>query len=543
MRFNHKFIFTAFLLALSSIARAAPCSLALYEKLGERPFPVTTKVAEAQKYVDQAMMLANGFNHEEAARFFEHAAKLDPGCAMCNWGLGYVLGPNINRPMPAAASIRAYAATQKALALAAGVSEREQAYIQALATRYVADPVPDRVALDRAYANAMKTVVDRFPDDLDARALHAEALMDTSPWGYWNDGGVANETTRGILAGLETILKKDPDHVGAQHLLIHVVEEHHPEVAESFADRLLSAAPDAGHLVHMPSHIYIRVGRYNDAVRSNALGIAADARFLERCPASEFYAMMYVPHNYGFFAAANAIEGRSADAIAAARKMAEMAAPHLEHAGGMLEPQNAVASIWLLQVRFGKWQDILAANAPADDLLFAKGLYHYARAVAFGKTGNQSAADGELAALKAAAEDPRLASGLIMGVNKATHILNIAIEEASGILQSIRGNSSGAIGHLNAAIVLQDSLRYMEPAPWPRSVRLVLGETQLAARQPMAAEAAFRADLKRLPENGWSLNGLARSLALQGRVLEADAAKKRFERAWLRADYKLPESP
>ncbi|HEY9739250.1 MAG TPA: hypothetical protein V6C90_02050, partial [Coleofasciculaceae cyanobacterium] len=351
----------------------------LFNNLGDYHHPISTTSKLAQRYFDQGLILAYGFNHAEAVRSFKEAAKLDPNCAMCYWGIAYVLGPNINAPMEAEALIETGQALQKAIALSKNASEKEQAYIQALAKRYPIKHVEDRKPFDIAYANAMREVAKRYPDDLDAATLFVEALMDTTPWDYWKENGEPKPEGIEIMARLESILQRNPNHAGANHLYIHAVEKARPELGVAAADRLMSLVPGAGHLVHMASHIYIRVGRYHDAVVSNQRGIEADKAYATHSHTQTMYSMGYMPHNHHFLWFAALMTGQSELAIQAATQTAkvdekQMRQPELS---GSLQHYYAIPLYTL--TRFGKWDEILTTPAPANDLKYPTGVWHYAR--------------------------------------------------------------------------------------------------------------------------------------------------------------------
>jgi len=383
------------LIATPSFAEAP-----LFDGMGDHTRTVSTDNALAQRYFDQGLAQAYAFNHDAAVRSFETARALDPACAMCAWGVAYALGPNINAPMGPDAARRAHAAAQDALALAANASERERGYIEAMAARYAAEPPEDRADLDLAYANAMRDVHRGDPRDSDAATLFAESLMDLSPWNYWTPEAQPREHTGELLAALEGVLERDPRHVGANHFYIHAVEEHHPERAVAAADRLGALAPDAGHLVHMPSHIYWRVGRYADALEINQRAAAADEAFFATCRAGAFYRAAYYPHNVHFLWAAAAAEGRSQIAITAARKLQAAVAPSLESFDFV---EEFAAYPVLTLVRFGRWDAVLGEPRPPRARPYLTGTWHYARGLARVRRGELAPAHAELEALAAAA--------------------------------------------------------------------------------------------------------------------------------------------
>ncbi|NET33377.1 MAG: tetratricopeptide repeat protein [Cyanothece sp. SIO1E1] len=517
-------------------------ALPLFDGLGEHHHPISTQSSEAQRYFDQGLILAYGFNHAEAERSFRAAARLDPDCAMCYWGVAYVLGPNTNAAMPEEAVPKAYAAIQTALDLADQASEPEQAYIQALAQRYVLEPIADRTELDLAYANAMRELVRRYPEDLDAATMLAEALMNTTPWDYWTDEGQPRPVTKEILATLESVIKRDLNHAGANHLYIHAVEAVHPKWGEAAADRLGDLVPGAGHLVHMPSHIYIRVGRYHDAAIANEKAIAVDQDYVTQCHAGGLYKLAYMPHNEHFLLASATLEGRSETAIATARHMAANADPKMMRTPGLAVLQHYSVTPLYALTHFGQWDEILATPAPADDLRYPTGVWHYARGLALTRKNELDAAAKELEQLQAIAADPALQTETIWDLNSTASLLAIAAEVLTGELAAQAGDYENAIAHLETAVKSEDALVYDEPADWYQPVRQFLGAALLAADRPTEAETVYQQDLARYPQNGWSLFGLAQSLQMQGQVKAAQTTQDQFEAAWQHADIDLVAS-
>ncbi|MRG92300.1 hypothetical protein [Polyangium spumosum] len=530
---------------------AAEVGAPLLEGMGSHRRPITTRVPAAQRYFDQGLTLAYGFNHAEAERSFLAAARLDPSCAMCSWGAALVLGPNINAAMKDADVPRAYAHLERALALAPGAAPREQALIQALAKRYTKEPVADRAPLDRAYADAMGEVARRFPDDVDILALHAEALMDLSPWKYW-EGGAPRANTQEIIGTLERAMRLDPNHPGANHYYIHVMEASTtPERALDAANRLAHLVPGAGHLVHMPGHIYIRVGMYHEAALANERAILADNRYARHADPANFYLRMYRMHNPHFLWFATTLEGRSADALRAARLLVAMIGEgsasgwHGGHGGGGevdVMTEHFLATPLYAMVRFGRWRDILREAAPPLDRPYSRGVYHYASAIAHSRLGDEAAALGHLANLGKYADLHALAESTVSGVNSPKAVLSVAYRVASGELAADRGDLEGAIRQLEMAVKLEDGLRYMEPADWHHPTRQILGAILLRAGKAAEAERVYREDLANLPENGYSLFGLAQALEGQGKAIEAAEVRRRFEVAFARADIRLEAS-
>jgi tetratricopeptide (TPR) repeat protein len=511
------------------------------QNLGTHTFPVTTTSPEAQLFINQGVMLAYGFNHPEAHRAFQEAARLDPRCAMAHWGMALVGGPNINMPMAPEAGPTAYASLQQALALKDHASEKERAYIEALAARY-AHPAPaDRSSLDRAYAQAMEALHRRFPEDLDAATLYAEALMDLSPWAYWTRDKRPHPETQRILQVLEAILARHPSHPGALHLYIHAVEYGRPELAEDAADRLGPLAPGAGHLVHMPSHIFRRVGRYAEASQSNVAAIAADEDYIVQCRAQGVYPLAYYPHNIHFLWDSATMEGRQATAVEAARKSAA-AIPGEVWREVPLVQQFLVAPLQAY-TRFGLWAAILEEPRPPEDGPFLMGMWHYARGLAYTATGHPEQASGELEGLRRIAADPSI-DGLrvTFSRNGAKAILDIGVEVLAGELAARQGDVETALAHLHRGALLEDNLIYNEPPDWHVPVRHSLGAVLLAAGRAAEAEAVYWQDLERNRENGWALFGLAQSLRAQGQIDAAAGVEARFQKAWRGADVSLSAS-
>lgn len=509
------------------------------QNLGAHTFPVTTQSAQAQLFINQGLNLSYGFNHAEAARSFREAARLDPQCAMAYWGQALVLGPNINAPMDPADEPRAYELVRQAVALRTGASEREQAYIDALAQRY-SGRAADRPARDKAYAAAMAQVVRRLPDDLDAAVLYAEAVMDLRPWGYWMPDGTPYEGTREIVALLESVMERNPKHPGALHLYIHLLEPtKEPERAEAAADALLPLVPGAGHLVHMPSHIYQRVGRYADAVRSNELAVLADEDYITQCRAQGLYPMGYYPHNIHFLWFAATMDGRSSLAVDSARKVASKITDEVLKEGPLTAGFRVVPYYAL--TRFGRWDEMLREPGPPADNAFLTGMWRYARGLALLGKGRTDEAERELVELRRLAADPSLDYPLF-SPNTARQVLAIAPEVLAGEVAGARKQFDRAIAHLERAVRLEDGLVYTEPAEWHYPPRHALGAVLLQAGRPAEAETVYWEDLKRNPENGWALFGLAQALRAQGKTDTAAAVERRFQKAWARADVTLNAS-
>ncbi len=510
------------------------------QNLGTYTFTITTSSERAQLFFNQGINLAYGFNHAEAERSFREVARLDPDCAMAYWGQAWVLGPNINVPMDPADEPKAFELVQQATALKAKASEREQAYIDALTTRY-SGKAENRLERDQAFANAMKELTKRYSDDLDAATIYAESLMDLRPWDYWTRDGRPHPGTEPAIEVLESVMARNPQHPGANHYYIHLLEPTKgPERAEAAADRLRGLVPGAGHLVHMPAHIYLRVGRYADASDVNEQAIAADESYISQCRAQGIYPLGYYPHNIHFLWSSSTMEGRSAVALDAAHKVF-----------GKI-PDDAVEELPLLQTflvvpyyalaRFGKWDDILKLPSPTADRPFVNGIRHYARGMAFVRLGKLQEAEAELVQLRKIADDPALREIMLFSPNSAGQVLSIAPEVLAGELAAKRKDYDRAIAHLQRGVLLEDGLAYIEPPDWHYPVRQALGAVLLEAGLPAEAETVYWEDLKRNAENGWSLFGLMQALRAQGKNDQAALAEKRFQKAWARADVSLKAS-
>jgi tetratricopeptide (TPR) repeat protein len=523
--------------------RGAP----LLEGMGDHQHEITTKNPEAQKYFNQGLILGWGFNHAEAARSFREASRLDPECAMCFWGEAWVLGPNINAKMEASDAPKAWAAVQKASALKSKVSEKEQAYITALEKRYAQNPPKDRAPLDKAFADAMRDVAKQFPDDLDAQTIMGEALMDLHPWDYWNvKTGKAQPWTGEILKTLEGVMAKNERHPGANHLYIHALEASpdNAKKAVAAADRLGELVPGAGHLVHMPAHIYLRVGRYADASAANEAAIKADQAYITQCRSQGLYPLAYHPHNFHFLWASATFEGRSSKAIDAAKKVASKVPPDKlgDHCWGTLQHYHSTPLY--AYARFGKWDEILAEPKPDAKLVYPTAVWHYARGIARVGKGELDQAATELEALKTltAKNKEELTKVTIWDINSSHALMEIAIKVLSGEMAAKKGDHKKAIKELEGALVLEEKLNYDEPPDWYYPVRHSLGAVYLEAKKPKQAERVYRDDLRWWPENGFSLFGLREALTAQGKKKEAAAVDARLQKAWANADVKLSSS-
>ncbi|HKY30749.1 MAG TPA: hypothetical protein VJM12_22645 [Pyrinomonadaceae bacterium] len=514
--------------------RGAP----LFNDLGTHQHPISTKSPEAQKYFDQGLILAYGFNHGEAIRSFNEATRLDSNCAMCYWGVALALGPNINRPIDAADVPRAWEALHQAKRLAANATEKEKAYITALQARYSSQPVSDRRSLDLAYANAMRDVMKRYPDDLDAATLFAEALMDTMPWDYYMENRRPKAVTEEVIRTLEFVISKDPQHPGANHYYIHAVEASlYPERALPSAERLPDIAPGAGHLVHMPSHIYLRVGRYHDATLANEEAVKADQSYIAQCRAQGFYLVAYYPHNQHFLWYTSGMEGRSELSIRTAREI-----DHMNEHQSLAEGKRFNPLLILTLARFGKWDEVLTQPMPPADQLFATAMFHYARGMAHAAKQNLDAAHQELNSLARIAADPKIKAADQAFPLPGEKLVVLSRHVLAGELAGRRGQAAEMNQQFITAILLEDKLPYMEPPYWHHPVRQIYGAALLQSGKAAEAEKTYREDLERHPENGWSLYGLLASLRAQGKTEEANAVAKRFRDVWRLADITLTAS-
>jgi tetratricopeptide (TPR) repeat protein len=523
---------------------AARAGAPLFDGMGNHHHPITTSDPAAQRYFDQGLVIDFAFNHAESARSFRAAQKLDPDCAMCYWGEALALGPNINvtsngkAVMTEADSKTAYAAIQKAIALKDGASDKERDYIDALATRYSSDPAAPREPLDLAYVDAMRALSAKYPDDDDAASLFAEGIMNTMPWDYWLDAENPKPLAAEAIAALETVLGRSPRHPMAIHLYVHAVEaSSSPQRAEGPADTLSTLVPGAGHLVHMPSHIYWRVGRYNDASEANIRAAAVDEAYIAACNAQGFYPAMYYPHNIHFLWAASSMEGRSAIAIEAARRVAANVRLEMIEEFPGVEFFHTIPLLALVQ--FGRWDQILAEPRPAETLEYSNAIWHYARATAFAAQGEIDSAREEYAALVPLRQSSDVAF-LDSLLYPATMLLEIADELVQGELAMAEKNYASAVSHFETAVSVQDRLPYTEPPFWYYPTRHTLGKALLATGDAVAAEAVYRRDLEIYPHNGWAMFGLIQSLKAQGK--DASAEETMFGHMWSLADVTLTAS-
>ncbi|MCA1635856.1 MAG: hypothetical protein LC802_19735 [Acidobacteria bacterium] len=505
--------------------------------LGRHHFPVSTSNAEAQKFFDQGLILVYGFNHAEAARSFRRAAALDPQMAMAQWGLALALSPNYNQTSVSPEQMsEGLEAVRKGLALAARAPEQERAYLEALAKRFSTKAGADQRALAVAYADAMRALVRRYPDDPEAATLYADSLMILNAWKLWSPEGRPAEGTEEIVSTLEAVLRRHPEHIGAHHLYIHAVEASpHPEWALTSAERLGALTPAAGHLVHMPAHIYMRVGDYESAARSNDRAAQADRAYFAASDLRGIYSAAYYSHNLHFLAAARSMQGRYRDSMRAARQLEENVRPYLKE---MPFFESFMPTATLTMVRFGRWGEVLREAEPPASQPVTHALWRWARGMALAATGKTAEAERELKIFDADAAAIPADAGY--GQNTARDVLQIGEHFLNARISSARGDRRGAVEHLRLAVRAEDALAYDEPPGWYHPLsRESLGGALMAVGEHAEAEKVFREDLRRNRRNGRSLFGLAESLKAQGKLYEAQLVRREFESAWRDADTRL----
>ena len=504
--------------------------------LGEHHHPVSTKNAEAQRFFDQGLTLIYAFNHEEAARSFKRAAELDPQLAMAYWGVALAVGPNYNEAEIDANRMKAaYDAIQKARSLAASAPEQEHAYITALAKRYSLDPKADVKKLAVDYKNAMGELAKRYPDDLDAATLYAESMMDLNPWQLWTKDGNPTAHTEEIVAMLEAVLRRDPNHIGANHFYIHAVEaSRQPERALPSAYRLGNLTPAAGHLVHMPAHIYLRTGDYDAAAKSNEAAAEADRAYIKSSGTQGMYPAMYYSHNLHFLVEAYGRAGQFKEAKRAAAQLTENVAPHVKEMP-MLEGFMPFSTFVLM--RFGQWDEILKLPEPDHAMIVSNLIWHFARGAAYAATGKVSEAQAEQRTFVTAIKN--IPGETPFGLNAASSVLKIAEQVLAAKIAWAKGDKKAAVEAWRKAVEAQDALNYDEPPGWYYPVRESLGGALLLSGQAAEAEKVFRADLELNPRNGRSLFGLMESLKVQRKYAAAQLVQREFEAAWKNADTKL----
>lgn len=518
-----------FVLSFSSLAQSKPT--VLIAGLGQHHHAISTKNPEAQRFFDQGLTLVFAFNHEEAARSFRRASELDPQSAMAFWGIALALGPCINLDVDPPHERAAYDAVQRALLLSSRAPQVERDYISALAKRYSPAPNADLRKLDRDYATAMRELSRRYPDDLDAATLFAESLMDLHPWKQWTLDGQPTEVTDEILAVLESVLRRDPNHIGANHYYIHATEASpHPEWALASAKRLEVLAPNAGHLVHMPAHTYMRVGDYSAAARSNATAVEVDRKYLAASgTAGSMYDMMYFCHNLHFLAASYSMAGNLSAAKQAADELAAHVTPMLRD---MPVAEVYVSYPILVRVRFHRWSEILKLPALDSNLSMTTAFWHFARGAAFAATSRLDMAQAERKYLDDARSSTPADREFSFYGNKAQVFLALAENILDARIAAAMHDRKAEIKDWEEAVKLQDTLNYGEPPEWFYPVRESLGAALLLDGQPERAENTFRADLERNPRNPRSLFGLMKSLEAQKKKSGADEVRREFQAAW-----------
>jgi tetratricopeptide (TPR) repeat protein len=509
----------------------------LFDNLGSYSHPIRTSSAESQRYFDQGLALVYNFNHAEAERSFLKAAELDPKAAMPWWGVGVALGLNYNRDvtkLEGERGRRAYEAAQKAVALSRGGPAIEGALADALSVRYSLDPAADAELLNRRYREAMKTVHERFPDDPDAAVMYADAMMNLRPWQLWAADGTPAADTLELVAVLETVLRRRPDHPGANHYYIHAVEASPtPERALASAERLLTLVPGAGHLVHMPSHIYMHTGDYERVATLNEHAAQVDEAYIAKSAAEGVYPFMYYGHNIHFAIIGHALAGRYEPARAQADKLAALASPHVHEMAAMAEWTLTLPA--LMDIRFQRWDRILSAPAPDPTLLLVTAIDQFARAMALAR-GNQLAAARQHVEQFEAARARVPAETIFVALNPASAVLALA----SDVLKAeLAADPAARVDFLQDAVAKQDALHYDEPPPWYGSVREALGAVLIQAGRAADAEVVFREDLRKHARSGRALFGLMKSLEAQGRAEEAQLVKHEFDEAWKDADAPL----
>lgn len=513
----------------------------LFKGLDALNYPISTKRPEAQNYFNQGLLLAYGFNHAEAARSFYYATKLDPDCAMAYWGYAYVLGPNYNGGMDGGNYEKAFKAIQTAKRLSINATQKEQALIDAMVERYTKTPLKDRTALDIAYSSAMKTLSKTYPNDADINTLYTESIMNLHPWDLFDKSGEPKEWTPEIISNLENILKENPDHPGAHHFYIHAVEmSNSPERANSsaraFDDGLVSGA---GHLLHMPSHIYIRTGEYHKGTLANIAAVKADSTYVTKCHAQGVYPLAYYPHNYHFMAATATLEGNSQWAMIGANKVSSHIHPDIMKAEGWGTLQHYYVIPYYVAVKLGKWDNILSRKLETFNLNYPEAIKHYAEGMAYLNTNNMNAAKEKLIELEVISKDESLKRVTIWEINTTFDLVHIArlVLKAEILAKEELFNES--ISLLNEAIAIEDALNYNEPPDWFFSVRHILGAVQIDAGKYNDAIETYVEDLKRLPKNGWAQQGLKRAYKKLNDLENLSRVEALINESWSTSDIQL----
>jgi tetratricopeptide (TPR) repeat protein len=533
-------IFCGAMVVSAAQSRDSTAPPRLMSGLGEVHHPVSTKNRAAQQFFDQGLKLVYAFNHDEARRSFQRAADLDPKLAMAWWGVALTLGPNYNLPVDPEREKASYEAVQRAIALKENASEPERAYIDALAVRYSNDPHADLHALDVAYKNAMSILAKRYPDDLDAATLYAESIMNLNPWKLWSPDGKPNEGTEEIIATLESILKRDPNHIGANHYYIHAVEASpHPERALPSAARLEKLAPAAGHLVHMPAHIYARVGDHLAAAHCNEVAVVADKKFLAETHEQGVYPLMYYSHNLHFLAFAACMDGNFAEAKNAAARLIANVTPGVK---AMPDLEGFLPTPILVLLAFERWNDILKLSVPDASFQITNAVWRSARGIAFANVGKIPEAEKEQSEFRdVLAKIPP--DTMYDPLNKTGAVFKVHENLLAGAIARSRHDDKTAIDFLTQAVAAEDALNYFEPPPWYPPTRPMLGRVLLATNQFAEAEKVFRADLDRNPRDGRALSGLRDCLKAQDRQYEAEQIDRQFRSVWKFATAEAATTP
>ena len=517
----------------------------LFNGMGSFQMPITTRDTDAQRYFDQGMVLAFGFNHAESIRSFRAAQTLDSDCAMCFWGEALATGPNINvtnngkAVMTPEERASARAAIDHALTLVDGVTLKERSWILALDKRYDGQRETPRDPLDRAWADALADMVDAYPDDMTVASVYAEALMNTMPWDYWGPSGEAKPDTQAVIKSLERVMAAEPEHPLALHLYIHALEaSSNAQKAEGAADALANLVPGSGHLVHMPSHIYFRVGRYQDAALANIRAADIDEAYIAECNAQGFYPALYYPHNIHFLWASATMQGQSELSLKSARRVVENV--RIEQVVQFPTIQFFRTVPMLSLVRFARWEEILSEPEPHAPFAFARAIWHYGRGVAYASMENKESALNELAAIERL--EPEVDDIFMGNVYPAKSLIGIAKSLLRGEISFRSSAMAAAVTSFEEAVAMQDALPYTEPPFWYYPTRQSLGAALLADGRAAEAQLVFEADLEQYPMNGWSLYGLTEALTAQGLTAPAEAARQRFETVWQFSDVTLSSS-
>jgi tetratricopeptide (TPR) repeat protein len=507
--------------------QAAPAQL--LEGLGNHVHPIDTKSELAQQFFNQGIALIFGFNHDEAARQFAKAAELDPQSPMPHWGIALALGPNYNLPPIADREEKAWKAIETAIKLSRNSAPNERAYVDALAKRYSKDPSEDRAKLAIAYKDAMKQIMTDYPDDLDAATLYAEAMMNLRPWALWTNDGKPAEDTLEIVSVLESVLKRDPNHPGANHYYIHAVEaSRNPQRALPSAMRLGAIMPGAGHIVHMPSHIFLRVGDFEASAEVNKTASVVDRRYIEKTGGEKsFYSLMYYSHNLHFVSYVRMMQGQFDESIDYARQLRRNVDGAVD---GMPMLASYAAFEWLILTRFNKWDEVLAEPQPKEQNAFVNAMYRYSRALAFAHLGRLKEAEAERESMAEIAGS--VAEKDMLMNNSTRSVLEIGLVELQAKIARAKKDVDSEIANLERAVALQDNMKYMEPPEWHFPIREALGGALLRNGKAAEAEAVFRKDLEVNPRNGRSLFGLMEALKMQGKTVSVEWVNREFAEAW-----------